>query len=119
MKKLDFLDTRYLEAARGWLELGDYVEAAKELDEIRPRLRAHPDVLAIRFDIYSKANKWAEAEQIARAICRLAPGTDLGFVRWAIALHAMKRTQEAWDVLFPILEKFPHQYVNKLRKMIS
>ena len=47
-------DSHYLLAAQGWLELGDHLEADKELDEITPELRVHPDVLEIRWQIYAK-----------------------------------------------------------------
>jgi hypothetical protein len=51
-------DSHYLLAAQGWLELGDHLEADKELDEITPELRVHPDVLEIRWQIYAKEKKW-------------------------------------------------------------
>jgi hypothetical protein len=37
-------DLRHLQAAQGWFELGNHVEAAEELEQISPQLRAHPPV---------------------------------------------------------------------------
>ena len=45
MTPLEHPDVHHLRAAQGWLELGNHLEADKELDEIAPELRAHPDVL--------------------------------------------------------------------------
>ena len=54
MNALTLSDTHHLSAAQGWLELGSHLEADKELDEITPELRVHPDVLEIRWQIYAK-----------------------------------------------------------------
>jgi hypothetical protein len=48
-------------AAEGWLELGSPTEANEELEKIAPRLRAHPDVLDIRWQIYAAAERWDAA----------------------------------------------------------
>ena len=48
----------HLEAAQGWLELGNHQEAFDELEEIEPELRGHPDVLELRWYIYQRAEKW-------------------------------------------------------------
>ena len=52
-------NSHHLEAAHGWLELGNNVAAFDELEKIEPKLRGHPDVLEVRVDIYAKAGKWA------------------------------------------------------------
>ena len=48
VKNLDLQDIFHLRAAESWLELGDAVSAAGELEAISPAERAHPAVLAIR-----------------------------------------------------------------------
>lgn len=55
----------------GWLELGNYLEANEELEKITPQLRAHPDVLKIRYEIYAAAQKWNEAHTIAQALVEI------------------------------------------------
>ena len=52
--QLQHPDSFYLDAAQGWLGLGDHVQANEELEQISPTMRAHPDVLAVRYDV--KAN---------------------------------------------------------------
>jgi hypothetical protein len=45
----------HLNAALGWLELGDHVEAYAELENITPALRSHPAVLELRWQISASA----------------------------------------------------------------
>lgn len=54
-------DWRHLQAAEGWLALGDWSSANTELEEIQPLQRAHPSVLNLRVQIYAKAKRWHEA----------------------------------------------------------
>ena len=71
-------DCFHLEAAQGWLELGNPAEADDELDKITPELRAHPDVLKVRWEICAAAKKWDAALEIAAALVRLAPDDPFG-----------------------------------------
>ena len=48
-------DLRHLQAAQGWLELGNHLEANEELENITPKYRAHLAVLELRWQIYAKA----------------------------------------------------------------
>ena len=52
MKKLEPPDSHHLEAAEGWLGLGNWNEANEELEKISAPARAHPSVLEMRFHIY-------------------------------------------------------------------
>jgi tetratricopeptide (TPR) repeat protein len=107
MKPLDLSDSRYLKAAVGWLELGNWSEANEELERITPGLRAHPDVLRVRYDVYAKAKKWEMAAEIAQALCRILPGDSFGWIQLAYSLHELRRTKEALNVLLPVADKFP------------
>ena len=70
---LGFQDQRRLEAAEGWIELGNWREANQELENISARNRAHPDVLRVRWTIYCEAGKWEGAYEIAQTISYLVP----------------------------------------------
>jgi uncharacterized protein HemY len=48
----------HLEAAAGWIQLGDYDGANDELENIRAEWRAHSDVLNLRWLIYSHHEQW-------------------------------------------------------------
>src|SRR5262245_50851821 len=100
-------DRLHLQAAEGWLELGNHLEADKELDEITPQFRVHPDVLEVRWGIYAHAKKWDVCVQIADAIIKLAPDRQEARINRSFALHELKRTQAAFDQLLPMAEKFP------------
>jgi len=39
IKPLELHDKRHLEAAQGWFELGNCIEATEELEQITPKLR--------------------------------------------------------------------------------
>lgn len=104
-------DSHFLLAAQGWIELGNYREANDELERISTPLRVHPDVLEIRCQVYSHAKKWDACVDVAAALVRLAPERLNGWLQRSFALHELKRTQEAFDNLLPVAEKFPGLWV--------
>jgi predicted Zn-dependent protease len=105
--KLGLKDQRQLEAAEGWLELGNWQESNEELERVTPEMRAHPFVLRVRWGIYAKAEKWEMATEVARSMTVLLPDNSWGYIQWAYALHELKRTKEAHAVLLPVADKFP------------
>lgn len=111
IKPLEPPDSIHLIAAEGWLELGNQIEAFEELERISPQLRAHPDVLELRWQIYAKEKKWEACVNFARAIAKLVPSHPHGWIHLAYSLHELKRTKEARDVLIPIMDKFPKEYL--------
>jgi tetratricopeptide (TPR) repeat protein len=100
-------DSFHLQAAIGWLELGNPLEANDELEKITPELRAHPDVLEVRLEIYARTKKWDMCLDIAGAIIKLAPDRPEGWIQRSFALHELHRSQEAFDELMPAADKFP------------
>jgi tetratricopeptide (TPR) repeat protein len=107
MKPIEPPDSIHLQAARGWVELGNHIEADAELDNIAANLRTHPDVLNVRWEIYTAAKKWEAALDIAAALIQLDPESPLGWVNRSYALHELKRTAEARDNLLRVVDKFP------------
>jgi len=110
IRDLGINDRRYLESAQGWLGLGRWMEANEELELITPKMRAHPDVLCVRWEVYAAAKKWEMAAEIARSISVMLPDFAFGWIHWAYSLHEMKRTKEAWGVLLPVADKFPGEH---------
>ena len=111
MKSLKFPDNLHLQAAQGWLELGNHLEADKELDEITPEMRAHPQVLLVRCDIYMRAGKWDGLVAVAETLVEQLPKIQQPWIQRSYALHELNRTQEAFDKLLPAAEKFPKAWV--------
>src|SRR5947207_15856680 len=64
---LPISDKRHVDAAEGWLALGNHLEANEELERITPGLRAHPDVLSLPWEIYVRAGKWTTQLQSQKA----------------------------------------------------
>ena len=100
-------DQRHLEAAEGWFELGNSIEATEELEQITPKNRVHPAVLEVRWQSYAKAKKWDAALDLASALIQLVPELPLGWVHRSYCLHELKRSEEARDNLLRVVEKFP------------
>ncbi len=100
-------DTHYLRAAEGWLGLGLVPEAQAELNHLSLQARFHPRVILARWEISARQRQWELAYALAQGLVVLTPDEPAGWINRAIALHAMKRTPEAWYALLPAAEKFP------------
>ena len=107
MKALEPPALLYLEASKGWEMLGCLPEAVQELDQIPPHLQVHPDVLETRFAIFAKAKKWSICMELAAAMLDLAPERPTTWINSAFTLHELKQTQEAWEALFSVKDRFP------------
>jgi predicted Zn-dependent protease len=112
MRNLEQADRFHLEAAEGWLDLGDFVSANQELDETAPELHFHPAVLALRYEVYSKAEQWDGAAEIAGALVRTLPGQAASWI--CLAYSTRRKTgggvQQARDILMETKSKFPKDY---------
>ena len=106
IKPLEPPDSFHLQAAQGWVELGSHLEADAELDLIAAKLRVHPDVLEVRWQIYAKAGQWEGCIFVAKAITSLAPDRAIGWINLSFALHELKRTKEALENLVGVAETF-------------
>jgi tetratricopeptide (TPR) repeat protein len=111
MEHLQPPDSRPFSAAIGWLGLGDWREANAELAKITPALRAHPDVLEMRLQIYDKVKQWEPCVDIGNALVKAAPNRSFGWLHRSFALHELYRTQEAADLLKPATYFFPKEWL--------
>jgi tetratricopeptide (TPR) repeat protein len=111
MKSIEPPDVHHLRAALGWLDLGNDLEATRDLERISAELRVHPDVLEVRWQICARAKKWDACVVIARAIRRLDPNRYSGWLDLAYSLRraAHAGLPAAWDALLPAAEKFPDE----------
>jgi len=110
-KPVGLPDSLYLTAAEGWLELGMPLEAQAELVNLTPSLRIHPLVLELQWNIHAQTGQWELASGVSAALATLLPEDSFGWIHRAYSLHELKRTREAWDVLLPMADKFPDQYI--------
>jgi len=107
MKSLEPPDTHFLNAALGWLELGNPLEASAELENITPTLRSHPAVLELRWQIFAKEKKWEACVDIGEAMVKIAYDLPESWIHRSFALHELKRTKEAADKLEAAADLFP------------
>ena len=103
----DLNDQRHLTAAEGWIELGLPLEAAAELAQITPQQQGHPDVLELRWHISAQEKQWVTCVELATVITQLAPERVDGWIHRSFALHELRRTQEAFTQLLPVVGRFP------------
>lgn len=107
MLKLDAPETHILNAALGWVELGNAREARAELRSIRADLQGHPSVLLVNWEILACERRWMESVVIAEEVIQKAPDWVEGWIKRSYSLHELKRTREAYDLLLPARQRFP------------
>ena len=73
MRSLDPKSEHHLNAAEGWLGLGNWVEADEELAQIKPKFQEHPQILELRLEVYSAGKKWQAALETATALIHKLP----------------------------------------------
>jgi Flp pilus assembly protein TadD len=104
-------DTHHVNAAIGWLGLGDATAAAGELANIPHERASHPDVLEVCWQVFAHQRMWDVALTTAEALVRLAPGRSTGWIDQSFALHELRRTEEAMTRLLRAQEQFPEQAI--------
>jgi tetratricopeptide (TPR) repeat protein len=103
---IPFADVRQLQAAEGWLELGNLVEAGLELEKVSPHLHDHPAVLEAHWQILAAQKKWDAALEVAAAVVQSVPDEAVGWIHRSFCLHELKRTEEARENLLRVVDKF-------------
>jgi len=111
MRELTPPDNHHLNAATGWLELGNHAEAKAELAGISDASREHPDVLEVRWEICAATQSWDAAVPISEQSVAKAPGRPQSWIHRAYALRRASSggLQRAWDALLPAAELFPQE----------
>jgi hypothetical protein len=111
IKPLEPPDLHYLNSAEGWLGLGIVVEAEQELGKLSMPVLGHPDVLRVKYHLHERVRNWERAAETAELLCHVVPETPFGWIHLAYALHELRRTREAYNVLAPVVERFSEEYV--------
>lgn len=106
-------DLKHLTAAHGYVELGMFLDANAELEEIDPEVRHVPEVLEVRVQIYRGLKRWELMRVVAKKLTEVDPTDSRWPLSWAYAtrraesLDAARRILvEAWKIhekepLFP------------------
>ena len=110
-KALEQADRFHLNAASGWIGLGDLDSASEELAQISPNKRAHPEVLLAQSEYFFAAKKWESVLDISGKLLEQFPKLEFLWINRSYALHELKRTEEAFDALVPAAGKFPKRWL--------
>lgn len=106
-------DQKFFDAARGYAELSMYHEANEELDKIDPFLRAAPEVLALRIEIYRGLQKWELMTELARRLTEFEPDNPQWPVSLAYATRRANSIETAKEILLSAETKFSTEAVIK------
>jgi hypothetical protein len=106
MNELANPDRFQVEAAEGWLMLGNAIEANEELEKISSEHRRHPAVLATRWQVYAAAEWWEAAWIISKVLCEVLPETPEAWICQANTVRKYKGLVEALDLLKVVEKKF-------------
>jgi predicted Zn-dependent protease len=102
-----------LNAALGWLGLGNAQEAVKELDGIASATQLHPAVLLVRYEVYSTAHDWDRASSVARTLTEQMPANAFGWI--GLAYSTRRKTDggipQAKEILLAARPRFPGEYL--------
>jgi predicted Zn-dependent protease len=104
---LDPDDQPRLTTAEGLADLGMFLDALAELDEIALESCHRPEVLAARLPIYAELNKWELMQTVAQKLVSEEPEN----VHWIVSLaYATRRTESiaaAKTMLLDAVERHP------------
>jgi hypothetical protein len=106
MKALSQSDKFQLEAAEGWLMLGNPVEANEELEKISEGSRRHPAALSVRWQVYASAEWWEAAWIVSKVLCEALPDSAEAWICQANTVRKYKGVLEALEILLSKRLKF-------------
>jgi uncharacterized protein HemY len=111
VKPLEPPDNYHLSAAIGWLELGDWREANKELGKIASEARTHNDVIEVQLQTYIKAENWDMVALLAKGLCDAKPMGTHYWISLAYATAHRRRggVFRAKEILIRAHEKLPKE----------
>lgn len=111
MNRLQPPDSHHLAAAKGWLELLAFEDAARELESIGPELRDHSQVLEVRWALAANYGNWQDALAIAVSLTSLMPDKSEGWIYQGSALAELNRPADAYAILLQGHERFPQDEI--------
>ncbi len=100
-------DSLHLSSATGWLQLGNAEEALADLSKVSQEFREHHEVLHLEWHIYASNKEWERCEKIGDVMARQNPDNPSGWINQANSLFYLKRGREAFDLLKPLIHRFP------------
>jgi tetratricopeptide (TPR) repeat protein len=108
---LESPDQQFFDAACGYVQLQMFHEANEELEKIDPFLRAAPEVLALRIEIYRGLQKWELMAELAKRLAEFQPNDVQWTVLFAYATRRAESIEAAKEILLSAKTKFPKEAV--------
>lgn len=102
-------DTRSLNAAVGYFQLGMIDDALEQLESLPPEQHDNEQVVELRIEIYRHLGKWESARIDAEAMAKRNPKNAGWWISWAYALRREKSVEEARKVLWEALRLHPDE----------
>src|SRR4051812_22191245 len=95
-----------LRQTHGWLELGCPDEAFEELDGLPDTLHSTREVLKLKCNILSTAEKWTDLRLLSATSAMYFPLEPVFAENWAWAEHKEGRTLDAYSILLQAAERY-------------
>lgn len=102
-------DRHHIRAAEGYLELGLFLDADAELDQVAPEFRHEREVLAVRVGIYQALEKWELMRTVAARLARIEPDNVGCAVSLAFATRRAESIEAAKLLLLAAVENHPDE----------
>ena len=102
-------DQRHLTAAEGYAELGLYLDANAELEEIDAEVRHVAEVLAVRLEIYRGLEKWELMQTVAGRLAAHDPDNAQWSISLAFATRRAQSIEAARRILLEAVERLPDE----------
>ncbi|MBI5689895.1 MAG: hypothetical protein HZC55_07320 [Verrucomicrobia bacterium] len=99
MSSVSKTSQRRLRHASGYIGLGMWAEADRELATIPAEEQGAEAVLAVRTDRHLEAKEWERLVAVAEELTRCHPTCEQGWIHRAFALRELQRIAEAKAVL--------------------
>ena len=100
-----------MDAASGWIGLGDLKSARAELEQLSLGILNHPAVLMVRSELLFAEESWESLLPLIEMLLLKFPKLDFLWINRSYAFHELSRTQEAFDALLPAAKKFPKRWL--------
>jgi predicted Zn-dependent protease len=104
-------DRQFFDAACGYVQLGMLQEANTELENIDLFLRAAPEILALRIEIYRGSQKRELMAELAKRLIESQPDNPEWPVSLAYATRRAISIEAAKEILLNAEAKFPREAV--------
>ncbi|SRR6266436_4509058 len=112
-------DLQHWQTAVGYVELQMFEDANGELEKIDPFLRAAPEILALRIEIYRGLEKWELMTELTRRLTEFESNNPQWSVSLAYATRRGKSIEAAKEILLSTEQKFPKEGVIKYNLAIA